>query len=51
MDLFGPAANVHGPAGSLAERGKLSLDDPMTRFFPGFIRTADRGTTPKPGLC
>src|SRR5215211_629045 len=24
----------------LAERGKLSLDDPLTRFFPGFARAA-----------
>jgi len=26
----------------LAERGKLSLDDPLTRFFPGFARAAHR---------
>src|SRR4028118_18827 len=24
----------------LAERGELSLDDPLTRFFPGFARAA-----------
>lgn len=26
----------------LAERGKLSLDDPLTRFFPGFATAAHR---------